>query len=53
MRLWVLIAIPCVFLPALSDFKNTLYVVLNYIFKLSVCVHGIMQHEIMQPESSV
>lgn len=27
-----------VFLPALSDFMNTVYVVLNYIFKLIVSV---------------
>lgn len=39
MRLWGLTTIPSVFFPALSNFKNTLYVVLNYIFKLIVSVH--------------
>lgn len=38
MRLWELTTTPCVFFPALSNFKNTIYVVLNYIFKLNVCV---------------
>lgn len=36
-----------VFFPALSDFKNTVYVVLNYIFKLTVCVYAKMQHIIL------
>lgn len=50
-RLWELTTVPCMFFPASSDFKNTLYVVLNYIFKRTVCVcvcsRGIMQHVIL------
>lgn len=40
----------CVF-PTLSNFTSAVYVVLNYIFKLNVCVHGLMQHVTLSTRS--